>query len=171
MSVGQTETSSFYLLTSAHFSRDMFHCLMIMNWMRCTSHTYLIDVCGELSIMTSLLSSYFTILPPPRSSAAYSYHLTILSTPSSVLLSTSLTDHYSIPLHSFLFCFDPIRIVHDDGTGSTSLATLSLDPSGSSGVGYMAVGAKSGMFEGEEIFCALRPVSANLDGFYALLTR
>ena len=142
-----------------------------MNWMRCTSHTFLIDVCGELSIMTSLLSSYFTILPPPRSPSAYSYHLTILCTPYSALLSTSLTDHYSIPFYSFLFCFDPIRIVHDDGTGSTSLATLSLDPSGSSGVGYMAVGAKSGMFEEEEIFCALGPVSANLDGFYALLTR
>lgn len=42
----------------------------------------------------------------------------------------------------------PCRIVHDDGTNSISLATLPLDPSGSTGSGYMAVGAASGDAKG-----------------------
>jgi hypothetical protein len=37
------------------------------------------------------------------------------------------------------------RIVHDDGTSTTTLGTLSLDPGSGSGMGYMAVGAASGM--------------------------
>ena len=36
------------------------------------------------------------------------------------------------------------RIVHDDGTSTTTLGTLSLDPGSGSGMGYMAVGAASG---------------------------